>query len=146
LIIGKASSPLWANRGGEPSKLFGWFGVKDFVELKTKFRVINLYPIRGARGPDSVELITWIDNADIVFLVGKDVQRRVFGTALKNAFWLRGKFAGLPHPSGRNWQLIDPALDRMVGSFVHSVMALFDRRPDRPLDVPKEVIGADNKF
>lgn len=73
---------------------------------------------------------------DITFLVGRKVQH--LHKYIDQPFWLRGQFAGIPFPCAN----IDPTLARMTQSFIHNVIALFECMPDRPLDVPKELTGA----
>lgn len=140
LIVGESGTPAWAG-GPSTTRLCQWFGVRNPEELAKRYDLANYHIIKDTKTLDHahfLDLVKRVGEADLVFLVGKEAQRAIY-KSIKAPFWLRGKYAGLPHPSGRNRQLNDPALGRMTQSFVMNTMALFECAPDRPLDVPKEL-------
>lgn len=139
MIIGESGEPPW--EGGCAKKLCEWFEAASIQDLKDRYLLANVYPIKDTKefsADHYAALLGMIGASDLVFLVGKEAQRRVYGY-MKPMFWLRGKFAGVPHPSGRNRQLNDAGNERMARSFVRNTIALFECAPDRPLDVPAEV-------
>jgi len=142
LIVGESGEPPW--EGGCAKKLCEWLEVASIQDLKERYLLANVYPIKDTKefsAKHYAALLDMIDASDLVLLVGKEAQRRVYGY-MRPMFWLRGKFAGVPHPSGRNRQLNDAGNERMVRSFVRNTIALFECAPDRPLDVPAEVKDA----
>jgi hypothetical protein len=138
LIVGESGTPPWA--GGESTaRLCRWFGVQGPAELRNKFMLSNIYPQKDTKVLDESHLASLVDiamKADIVFLIGKEAQATLYGR-VERPFWLREKFVGLPHPSGRNRQLNDPSIESSIVAFIKNVVALFECVPDKPLDWPK---------
>jgi len=128
LIVGQAlgekGGAPWSVDGPSLRRLCKWFNVKDGAELNSKFTCMNVarYAGNGIKGDKYVrdvmlegQVLVAIDRHDIVFMVGRLAQRILYypTNVRGQVLWNRGKYVGLPHPSGLNIQLNSVSDDRI---------------------------------
>jgi hypothetical protein len=139
LIIGESGERPWI-QGSSSRKLWSWFGVHTYEAFEKFATLDNVSRVKGDKHFDPMhyaKLCQLIDEHDLVFLVGRHAQKTLY-REMEPVLWVRGKYIGLPHPSGLNHQL-NTLPDETIRRFVCGILKLFECMPDRPLDVPKVI-------
>jgi hypothetical protein len=119
LIVGEAGETPWAD-SQSARRLYGWFGVATRRELQRIAVLENVSRVKGDKTILTEHLLAlraMCELADIVFLVGKASQVALSGVKTRELYWRRGKYVGLPHPSGLNRQL-NEASELAISEFI----------------------------
>jgi uracil-DNA glycosylase len=111
--LGKHKGEPWES-GGSARRLARWLGLADSKDIKKVAVAANVgdYAGKHAKGDKyavNLARVRRLKKASgrmrLVFLVGRVAQRAIFRAPETALVWRRGKYIGVPHPSGVNIQL-----------------------------------------
>jgi uracil-DNA glycosylase len=132
LVVGQATGKdggrPWESE--KPCRLYRWFGVSTYAEMKSLAHLMNVADYDGKDGKGDgwllnrkyvMRVFRLASEVDLVFLVGHVAQWAVLGQSAPKDCCRQGQFVCIPHPSGVNRALNDGG-DERVRRFVQGAL------------------------